>query len=32
MYCFYVAIGQKQSTVATVVDKLRECGAMEFTT
>jgi F-type H+-transporting ATPase subunit alpha len=32
MYCFYVAIGQKQSTVASVVDKLRECGAMEFTT
>jgi F-type H+-transporting ATPase subunit alpha len=32
MYCFYVAIGQKQSTVATVVDKLREHGAMEFTT
>ncbi len=32
MYCFYVAIGQKQSTVAAVVDKLREHGAMEFTT
>jgi F-type H+-transporting ATPase subunit alpha len=32
MYCFYVAIGQKQSTVASVVDKLRESGAMEFTT
>jgi F-type H+-transporting ATPase subunit alpha len=32
MFCFYVAIGQKQSTVATVVDKLREHGAMEFTT
>ena len=32
MYCFYVAIGQKQSTVATVVDKLREHGAMQFTT
>jgi F-type H+-transporting ATPase subunit alpha len=32
MFCFYVAIGQKQSTVATVVDKLRERGAMEFTT
>ena len=31
-FCFYVAIGQKQSTVATVVDKLREHGAMEFTT
>jgi F-type H+-transporting ATPase subunit alpha len=32
MFCFYVAIGQKQSTVASVVDKLREHGAMEFTT
>jgi F-type H+/Na+-transporting ATPase subunit alpha len=32
MYCFYVAIGQKQSTVASVVDKLRERGAMEYTT
>jgi F-type H+-transporting ATPase subunit alpha len=27
-----VAIGQKQSTVATVVDKLHEHGAMKFTT
>jgi F-type H+-transporting ATPase subunit alpha len=32
MYCFYVAIGQKQSTVASVVDRLREHGAMEYTT
>jgi F-type H+-transporting ATPase subunit alpha len=32
MYCFYVAIGQKQSTVASVVDKLRDHGAMEYTT
>ena len=32
MFCFYVAIGQKQSTVATVVEKLREAGAMEYTT
>ncbi|MBI5477975.1 MAG: F0F1 ATP synthase subunit alpha, partial [Deltaproteobacteria bacterium] len=32
VYCFYVAIGQKQSTVAQVVDKLREYGAMEYTT
>ncbi|MFT6398983.1 MAG: F-type H+-transporting ATPase subunit alpha [Bradymonadia bacterium] len=31
-YCIYVAIGQKQSTVAQVVDKLRENGAMEYTT
>ena len=26
--CFYVAIGQKQSTVAAVVEKLRESGAL----
>jgi F-type H+-transporting ATPase subunit alpha len=32
MYCFYVAIGQKQSTVAAVVDKLKQSGAMEYTT
>jgi F-type H+-transporting ATPase subunit alpha len=32
MFCFYVAIGQKQSTVAAVVDKLRAEGAMEYTT
>jgi F-type H+-transporting ATPase subunit alpha len=32
VYCFYVAIGQKQSTVAQVVDKLHEHGAMEYTT
>jgi F-type H+-transporting ATPase subunit alpha len=32
MYCFYVAIGQKQSTVAQVVDKLTRFGAMEYTT
>ena len=30
--CFYVAIGQKQSTLATVVSKLKEVGAMEYTT
>jgi F-type H+-transporting ATPase subunit alpha len=30
--CIYVAIGQKRSTVAQVVDKLREFGAMEYTT
>src|SRR3954463_6528928 len=29
--CIYVAIGQKQSTVASVVDKLREQGAMDYT-
>ena len=32
VYCFYVAIGQKQSTVAQVVDKLRQAGAMDYTT
>lgn len=30
--CFYVAIGQKRSTVARVVEKLRRAGAMEWTT
>jgi F-type H+-transporting ATPase subunit alpha len=29
--CIYVAIGQKRSTVAQVVDKLREAGAMDYT-
>src|SRR5574338_593164 len=29
--CVYVAIGQKRSTVATVVEKLKERGAMEYT-
>ena len=32
VYCFYIAIGQKQSTVASVVDKLTQHGAMEYTT
>lgn len=32
IYCFYVAIGQKQSTIANVVNKLKETGAMEYTT
>jgi F-type H+-transporting ATPase subunit alpha len=31
VFCFYVAIGQKQSTVAQVVDKLESFGAMEYT-
>ena len=30
--CFYVAVGQKRSTVAQVVEKLRKAGAMEYTT
>ena len=32
VFCIYVAIGQKQSTVAQVVDRLRKEGAMEYTT
>ncbi|QSQ12414.1 F0F1 ATP synthase subunit alpha [Myxococcus landrumensis] len=32
VYCIYVAIGQKQSTVAQVVEKLNRFGAMEYTT
>jgi F-type H+-transporting ATPase subunit alpha len=31
VYCIYVAIGQKSSTVAKVVDALRRHGAMEYT-
>jgi F-type H+-transporting ATPase subunit alpha len=30
--CFYVAVGQKESTVAGVVEMLRQKGAMDFTT
>ena len=30
--CIYVAIGQKASTVASVIQKLEETGAMEYTT
>ena len=29
--CIYVAIGQKSSTIARVVDTLTKCGAMEYT-
>ena len=32
VFCFYIAIGQKASTVAQVVDKLQAHGAMEYTT
>ena len=32
VFCIYVAIGQKQSTVAQVVEKLKAHGAMEYTT
>jgi len=31
MVCIYVAIGQKQSTVAQVVEKLKQYGAMDYT-
>jgi len=31
VYCIYVAVGQKDSTVAGVVDALRENGAMDYT-
>src|SRR5213083_2381712 len=30
--CFYVAIGQKESSVAAIVEVLRSAGAMEYTT
>ena len=32
MHCFYVAVGQKQSTVAQVYARLERAGAMEYTT
>jgi F-type H+-transporting ATPase subunit alpha len=32
VFCIYVAIGQKQSTIANVVEKLRAAGALEYTT
>jgi F-type H+/Na+-transporting ATPase subunit alpha len=31
VFCIYVAIGQKQSTVAQIVEKLRQFGALEYT-
>jgi F-type H+-transporting ATPase subunit alpha len=30
--CFYVAVGQKESTVANVIEALRAAGAMDYTT
>src|SRR4051812_18110657 len=30
--CFYIAIGQKEATVAGIVEVLRNAGAMEYTT
>jgi len=32
VFCVYVAVGQKNSTIAQVVAKLEEAGAMEYTT
>ena len=32
LICIYVAVGQKESTVAAVVETLREHGAMDYTT
>ncbi|MRX51604.1 F0F1 ATP synthase subunit alpha [Paracoccus sp. S-4012] len=32
LHCFYVAIGQKRSTVAQLVKRLEETGAMAYTT
>jgi len=32
VYCFYVAIGQKRSTVAQVYEILKKYGAMDYTT
>jgi F-type H+-transporting ATPase subunit alpha len=31
LYCIYVAIGQKRSTVAQIVKRLSDAGAMEYT-
>ncbi len=31
VFCIYVAVGQKQSTVALLVEKLREAGALDYT-
>ena len=31
VYCIYVAIGQKASTVANIVNTLKEAGAMDYT-
>ena len=31
VYCIYVAIGQKNSSVASIVDKLKKANAMEYT-
>lgn len=31
VFCIYVAIGQKRSTVASIVDRLEKAGAMDYT-
>jgi len=31
VYCFYVAIGQKRSSVVQIIEKLKHYGAMEYT-
>lgn len=31
VFCVYVAIGQKQSTIAQVIEKLKETGALDYT-
>jgi F-type H+-transporting ATPase subunit alpha len=31
IFCIYVSIGQKRSSVAQIVKKLEECGAMQYT-
>ncbi|MBI5970482.1 MAG: F0F1 ATP synthase subunit alpha [Deltaproteobacteria bacterium] len=31
VFCIYVAVGQKQSTVSQIVEKLRQFGAMDYT-
>ena len=31
LYCIYVAIGQKRSTVAQILKTLQDAGAMEYT-
>lgn len=31
VYCFYVAIGQKSSSVAQIVDRLKAAGALDYT-
>ena len=32
VYCFYVAVGQKRSSVVQIIEKLRQYGALEYTT